>query len=58
VEVTSDNLVEPLSPIEPPKGKKAPKPGYYILDDIGTEVNGKPRYVYYGDKPPGSIGEE
>jgi hypothetical protein len=59
VEAPSDNLVEPLSPIEMTNGKKAPpKPGYYILDDIGTEVNGKPRYVYYGDKPPGSIGEE
>lgn len=58
VEPPPDNLVEPLSPIPEIKSKKPPKPGYYVLNDVGTEAEGAPKYVYYGAEPPGSIGEE
>ena len=58
VEPPSDNLVEPLSPIPEIKSKKPPKPGYYVLNDVGTEAEGTPKYVYYGSQPPGSVREE
>lgn len=53
-----DNLVEPLSPIAPKKGKSLPKPGYYVLNNEGTKAEGAPKYVYYGTEPPDLMGEE
>jgi hypothetical protein len=58
VQYPSENLVEPLTPMPEIKSKNPPKPGYYVLNNKGTNAEGTPRYVYYGPEPPGTIGEE